>query len=121
VSEDVYDGEDGDEWRLAGVGPFRDGRVHVLEGKCSTCIFRPGNLMRLEAGRVKGMVEGAVANGSCIPCHSTLVTGAPAICRGFWDGYADRVLALRLAEAMEIVELVAPPSKAEVWGTVVER
>lgn len=105
-----------DEWGLAEVGPFRDGRVHVLDGKCSTCIFRPGNLMNLAAGRVKEMVEGAVGNGSCIPCHSTLVTGAPAICRGFWDSYADQVVALRLAQALEMIVFDAAPPKEAVWG-----
>lgn len=123
MSETVYDGDsdsdgewDGDGWGLAGVGPFRGGQVHVLDDKCTTCIFRPGNLMMLQAGRVKEMVEGAVAAGSCIPCHSTLVTGAPAICRGFWDAHAERVLALKLAQAMEIVVFDRPPTKAEVWG-----
>lgn len=110
------DDEGGDEWGLAEVGPFRNGKVHVLDDKCSTCIFRPGNLMRLAPGRVKGMVEGALEAQSCIPCHSTLVTGSPAICRGFWDSYAGQVLPLMLAKAMEIVELVAVPSKEEVWG-----
>lgn len=120
TTDDEKDRDD-DEWGLAGVGPFRDGQVHVLAGKCSTCIFRPGNLMMLDPGRVEQMVEDSVAGGSCIPCHSTLVTGAPAICRGFWDGHADEVMVLRLAQAMEIVVFDRPPTKAEVWGREVRR
>lgn len=108
--------DDGDEgrdsgWGLAEVGPYRGGRVHVLDDKCLTCIFRPGNLMRLEPGRVKGMVQGAVGDGSCIPCHSTLGTASPAICRGFWDRYGDRVMALRLAVFLDMVTFDPVPVK----------
>jgi len=64
---------------------FRDGEVHVLERMCKTCIFRPGNLMDLEEGRVEDMVEQATADESCIPCHSTLDKEHQACCRGFFD------------------------------------
>lgn len=100
---------DGDEWGLAERGPYRDGAVWVLEDRCGTCIFRPGNLMMLEAGRVKGMVTEAVGNGSVIPCHSTLGSDLPAICRGYWDGYAEEVPVLRLAQALEMVRVEPVP------------
>lgn len=108
---DQDDDEGGDQWGLAHRGPFRDGRVHVLSGKCATCIFRPGNLMRLAPGRVKEMVDGCVEGGGVIPCHSTLGTDSPAVCRGFFDGYADRILALRLAGVMEMLEFDPVPEK----------
>ena len=63
---------------------FRDGKVHVRACMCSTCIFRPGNLMRLEAGRVKQLVRDATRADSCIPCHETL-SRKQAVCRGFFD------------------------------------
>lgn len=91
------------------AGPFRDGRVHVLREKCATCVFRPGNLMRLEPGRLQGMVREAVADDSAITCHSTLYREDvdQAVCRGFADGYA--TLPLRLAAALDVLEEVPPP------------
>lgn len=88
------------------TGVYRDGLVHVQADRCPTCIFRPGNLMHLDPGRVRGMVEECLADDAGnIPCHDTL-GGPEAICRGFWDGYADRQAVLRLAVAMGIVKEV---------------
>lgn len=97
----------------ADPGPYRDGRVHVLAGKCATCIFRPGNLMRLTPGRVKGMVDAALADQSAITCHSTLYGqgDGQAVCRGFYDAHGDRSLPLQLARAMGCVKEVPPPVK----------
>jgi hypothetical protein len=99
-------------------GPFYDEKVHVLTEKCSTCVFRPGNLMMLEPGRVKDLVEGNIGNDSALTCHQTLPysgTGAdPAVCRGFFDAYADRTLSLRMAKVMNVIEEVEPPTKEEV-------
>ena len=69
---------------------YRDGRVHVCADLCPTCVFRPGNLMRLEPGRLAGMVRDAVANDSAIICHSTLYGEKEhhAVCRGFFDRHA---------------------------------
>jgi len=87
---------------------FRDGKVHVCAEKCSTCIFRPGNLMSLGPGRVKDMVDACLADpdgAGNIPCHQTL-GGDQAICRGFYDGYADRSLLFRMAAALGAIEEV---------------
>ena len=86
---------------------YRDRKVHVQGEKCSTCIFRPGNPMYLDDGRVKSMVDQCLEDpAGNIPCHQTL-DGDRAICRGFWDGYADRQPVLRLAKAMNIIEYEA--------------
>ena len=81
--------------------------VWVQARKCDTCIFRPGNLMFLEEGRVKQMVEEAVAEEGHITCHDTLLYGQsqrqrPAICRGYFDHPQgnERSLALRLGRAL---------------------
>ena len=89
-------------------GPFFDGKVHVHSRMCSTCIFRPGNLMHLEPGRVEDMVCEATRNDSCIPCHQTL-DGKQAVCRGFFDKHATSPL--QVAERMGFVEFVDPPKK----------
>lgn len=83
---------------------YRDGEVHVLAEKCRTCIFGPNR--PVSAGRVRGMVEQTQAeDGGNIPCHSTLFEPGVdnAICRGWWDRYADQDVLMRLAQAMEIV------------------
>lgn len=89
---------------------YADGKVHVMADKCSTCIFRPGNLMGLNAGRVKGMVDESVADGGCIPCHKTTFgqRDQEAICRGFFDAHADRVQALEVAKRLGMIEEVDP-------------
>lgn len=96
--------------RVRALGVYRDGLLHVMADRCSTCIFRPGNLMHLERGRVGVMVRECLSDplgGASITCHDTL-SGPQAICRGFWDGHAQRQWRLMLAEAMGIVREVEP-------------
>lgn len=92
-----------DAWDLAENGPFRDGKVHVLRDMCATCVFRPGNLMSLKPGRLRGMVDESLGNDSAITCHSTLDTSERAICRGFFDRHAHNVFPLLLAVALDII------------------
>lgn len=82
---------------------YRDGRVHVAREMCSTCIFRPGNLMRLRAGRVRQMVDEAKRDESAIVCHQTL-DGPSEVCRGFFDRFARDVTTLRFAMALGIID-----------------
>lgn len=87
---------------------YSAGKVHVLSEKCSTCIFRPGNLMYLNPGRVKMMVDGSIGGGGAITCHKTIheQTEQEAVCRGFFDSYADQVPGLALARDIGIIEEV---------------
>lgn len=82
---------------------FRTGRVHVCERKCDTCIFRPGNLMRLQEGRRDNMVAESIRDGGAIICHDTL-DGDNAVCRGFFDVHKDDVQALQVAERLGFIE-----------------
>lgn len=95
---------------MADTNVFNNERVHVMPERCSTCIFRPGNLMHLQGGRVKDMVEGAVSEQGVIPCHKTIhgQRDQQAVCRGFYDSYGDQVPALFLATAMGMIEEVDP-------------
>jgi hypothetical protein len=83
---------------------FRDGKVHVADAMCATCVFRPGNLMDLRAGRLRGMVQQAKRADSAIICHSTLGATGNAVCRGFYDRHAGDVFPLRLASAANRIE-----------------
>jgi hypothetical protein len=99
-------------------GPYdpATGRIHVLAAMCSTCIFRPGNLMALAPGRIAGMVREAERNQSAIPCHDTLYRDdvAPAVCRGFLDRKgAVWTQPLQVAERLgRITEDPPPPPRA---------
>lgn len=80
-----------------------DTGVRVMQAQCSTCIFRPGNLMQLQEGRVEQMVSECLEMQGVIPCHKTLQGDVQAICRGFFDRYAREIWMLRLAIAMNAI------------------
>jgi len=82
---------------------YRGGRIYVQEEMCSTCIFRAGNLMDLNRGRVRQMVDQVKRIDGCIPCHKTLA-GDNAVCRGQFDLHKTPTLAL--AERCGIIEFV---------------
>jgi len=81
---------------------FRDGKVHVQAAKCSTCIYRPHNLMHLDPGRKDQMQATAIEGGGVIPCHQTL-SEDHSVCRGFFDVAKHEGL-LALAERLDVVE-----------------
>jgi hypothetical protein len=84
--------------------PFRDGRVHVCADLCATCVFRPGNLMRLQPGRLREMIETSRERETAIICHSTLYGQAEgeAVCRGFFDRYPTQPL--QIAERLGLID-----------------
>lgn len=99
---------------MSRLPPYRDGRLHVLAERCSTCVFRPGNLMHLSEGRLADLAKSNLDAESALVCHKTLPYGdhpemGEALCRGFVDAYGGQVTALRLAQAMEIVTEVEAP------------
>ncbi|MQY11483.1 hypothetical protein SRB5_16020 [Streptomyces sp. RB5] len=87
--------------------------VRMCGRRCSTCIFRPGNLMSLQPGRVAEMIKAAEASEGHVVCHKTLGTNAPAICAGFAAHPAGRVrsLALRLADSGVLRAVFVAPDK----------
>lgn len=84
---------------------FRDGVIHVMPSRCETCIFRPGNLMHLQRGRVRAMVDQVKRDESCIPCHKTL-DGDNAVCRGQYDLHP--TMPLQVAERMGLIRFEDP-------------
>ena len=91
---------------MSGHNVYREGRVHVLAEKCATCIFRPHE-RPVDGARVAGMVRDTKDNpGATVVCHHTICgEGEPAnaICRGWWERFADGDPILRLAQASGIV------------------
>jgi hypothetical protein len=89
---------------MARTNVFDGEKVHVMEAKCSTCIYRPGNLMKLEPGRKDQMEHDAVADGGVIPCHKTILGAREqqAVCRGFYDVAKHETL-LQAAERLGII------------------
>ena len=87
--------------------PFRDGRVHVKASKCSDCVFRPGNLMRLNPGRLADLVEQNRKRDTAFACHQTTYgqdDNGEAVCRGYFDAYATEITPLRMAVALDLIE-----------------
>lgn len=59
--------------------------LHVMRVQCSTCIFRPGNPMHLNPGRVAGMTRATDRDDTNVICHQTLEQAVGAFCRGSVD------------------------------------
>lgn len=93
-AEDPHDDrqpfDDGVDVPTLSVGDPVTMKSRLLSRQCATCIFRPGNLMHLDEGRLKDMVRAAAR--TYVICHDTLPYAdhpgvGPAICRGFYDRY----------------------------------
>ncbi|ROO62991.1 hypothetical protein EDC02_5000 [Micromonospora sp. Llam0] len=81
----------------ASVGDPVLGKSRMLSRQCATCIFKPGNPMHLQEGRLRDLLAETLAAGTYVVCHSTLPhylypNAQPAICRGFADGYTSQAL-----------------------------
>lgn len=87
------------------------GRLRLLREKCTTCIYRPGNLMHLARDGLAAIT--AEAKDSLITCHKTLPFVAPegerpAVCRGWHDGHGERSRAVRI-----ITEILGDPIEVD--------
>lgn len=95
-------------------GPYYGGRIHVVSAKCSTCVFRAGNLMRLHDGRLADLVEHNRKHDTALQCHKTLDytpdAYPPAVCRGYYDAYMPEITPLRMAAMLDLITF-------DVWET----
>lgn len=76
--------------------------------------------MRLQPGRLTEMVKDAVTADSAIICHQTLPYGGydvpgQALCRGFVDHHGDRVVPVRLARTLGVLDELDPPTARRHW------
>lgn len=86
--------------------------LRIASERCSTCIFRPGNLMTLRPGRVRDMVDDVRQHDSYVVCHQTLGDDLGVVCRGSYE--AAYTSPLQIADRLGFVELVTPkPPKGE--------
>lgn len=104
---------DGDD--ALSVGDPDTWKTRLCREMCGTCVFRPGNPMFLDPGRLKTLIDEALAADRFIICHATLPYATedpavrPAVCRGFYDRYG--TLALRLIALMfGFTEIDPPPT-----------
>lgn len=86
-----------------------------MTGQCPTCIYRPGNPMHLQAGRLRQLTEEALQQGNQgVICHDTLPYGenpdfGPALCRGFYDQFGPRSNFCRVINRIGGFQEVTPP------------
>jgi len=92
------------------------GKPRLLAEMCSTCVFRPGNLMRLRPGRLKDLIRqntGPEAQG--LHCHQTTYGQNPetglALCRGFYDRFGQLANFIRVCERIGGFTEVVPPEE----------
>lgn len=91
-------------------------KPRLMSEQCTTCVFRPGNLMHLSPGRLKELIgsnTGPEALG--LVCHQTLSYGAhpetgAAFCRGFYDSYGHLANYIRIMERLGGFTEVDPPA-----------
>lgn len=91
-----------DDWGPHNCSPR--GKLRIQAEKCETCIFHPGNRMKLRPGRVKQMVDDSVNEGTAIICHDTLGESEQAVCHGFYE--AHKTMPLQIAERLDLIEWV---------------
>lgn len=83
----------------------------VLSERCSTCVFRPGNLMHLRPGRLRELAS----PDRHLTCHQTLSwvdgTVGEAMCRGYYDAVGERNGLIRIINRLGGFRQQPPPTK----------
>jgi hypothetical protein len=93
------------------------GKPRLLSEMCTTCVFRPGNLMKLRPGRLEELIrENTGPDAQGLHCHQTLEYGGNpdfglAFCRGFYDGFRDLVNFFRICKRLGGFTEVNPPGE----------
>lgn len=79
-----------------------DSKIPVYAERCSTCVFHPGNRMRLADGRLADLVAVNRARGTALVCHKTLhlPRRERVLCHGFFVAYGDSTAAVQIARRM---------------------
>jgi hypothetical protein len=80
---------------------FDDAGVHVMAERCASCIFRPGNLMHLRAGRMADLTQQTDAADTNVICRQTLDRPVGAFCAGSVERRAGQ--AVRMAYRLSMI------------------
>lgn len=93
-------------------------RPQLLAERCSSCVFRPGNLMRLAPGRLADILDTNRERGTALICHQTLSYGdhpevGEALCRGFYDAYGDTIAVIQVVNRLGGFTEIPPPGKGQ--------
>lgn len=78
-----------------------------MSERCSDCVFRSGNLMHLQPGRLGDLVRANLDADAALVCHQTTYEQderGEAICAGFARAYGHEVTGLRAANVMGLVQ-----------------
>jgi hypothetical protein len=76
-------------------------KPRLFAERCATCVFRPGNLMSLQTGRLADLVAANRRTGSMLICHETLDEDvADVMCRGYFDAYAEESAVAQVMERL---------------------
>ncbi len=80
--------------------------LRVATEQCSTCIFRPGNLMHLHVGRLATMAKEVQATEGYVTCHQTLdrPLRQRVVCRGSFDRFKTQII--QVAERLGFIEWI---------------
>jgi hypothetical protein len=74
-------------------------RARLLARPCDTCVTFPDDRMDMGPEGRLALINSALAAEAFIICHDTLGPDQPrAICRGFWNLFKKRTIALRCLE-----------------------
>lgn len=78
----------------------------VMKEQCETCIFRPGNPMHLEEGRLQAMINQTDADDTNVVCHQSAGLKGAIRCEAWCRGSVDRKpgQAVRMMRDLGILE-----------------
>lgn len=80
----------------------RDPRPLVYSRRCDTCVFHPGNRMRLQPGRLADIVATNRQRGTLLVCHQTTYgqRTQEVVCRGYMDAYGAETNVVRVMQRL---------------------
>jgi hypothetical protein len=89
---------------------YRLRKVHVMGKKCDACAFSPNRI--IPGARVADIVrETKDTDGASFICHKTTLAGTgDAVCRAWYDQFADGDPTFVMAERMGVIEFVEEPT-----------
>lgn len=90
---------------MTSVNVYRDGKVYVRANQCDRCLFSKARLV--DRDRAAALIQSTLVDGGSFVCHRHEVSDEPeSICSIWYQRYGSRVMELRLAEVLGVIEMV---------------